>query len=206
MIEKTVHLHHTNYETACGINPVGLSKTKNPTEVTCMNCRRSSKWDKAIKKYQAEKEKPDVPVAIPPTSKNPVIRVPKIHLSRRFGRGVECNCFLIPNSNEMSDNVVEVTCESCKRTKAYKNATKNLKAKFEETKLETETERTVKPKEQKQRTFICMSQREFSAYDEYNNIEEAKEASQYEDDEDGCVILEVVTIGKKGMIWDDSTN
>jgi hypothetical protein len=179
---------------------VGLSKTKNPVEVTCMNCRRSSKWDKAIKKYQAEKEKPDVHVAIPPTPKSPVIRVPKIHLSRKGSTyGVVCNFFLMPSAR--TDNVAKVTCENCKRTNAYKNAAMGLKAKFEETKLAMEQERAMEPKEQKLRTLISMNQDEFNRYTKFHSIEEAKDGSEF--DSATCVILEVVTTGKMKMIWDE---
>lgn len=148
------------------------------------------------------KEKPDVHVAIPPTSKSPVIRVPKIHFRDVNVKGVPaCNYFFRPSSHYLTDNVVEVNCESCKRTKAYKNAAKELKAKFEETKLAMEKEKAVEPKEQKPRIFISMNQEEFNSYRTFPNVEKAKEGSEF--DGVNCVILEVVTTGKKKMTWDE---
>lgn len=125
----------------------------------------------------------------------------KIHMSRRDNSyGVECNFFLRPNPSEKTDDVIKVTCENCKRTKAYKNAVKELKAKFEETKNAMEQERAMEPKEQKPRTFISMTQNDFNCYTKFHSIEEAKDGSKF--DSTDCVILEVVTTGKLKMTWD----
>lgn len=125
----------------------------------------------------------------------------KIHMSRRDNSyGVECNFFLRPNPSEKTDDVIKVTCENCKRTKAYKNAVKELKAKFEETKNAMEQERAMEPKEQKPRIFISMNQDEFNLYAKCHSIKEAKDNAEF--DNGDCVILEVVTTGKLKMIWD----